>query len=120
MVRGAGLGALTIAVMATAYLGLRPDQIPHASSVSRIAQQVGGAFGTAILAMILSTQIKAHHAAGLAGQASAFGTAFWWSLGFTVIAIIPALALPGRTKAPATADVYQPERAMDAQRPASR
>jgi len=40
----------------------------------------------------------AHAASGLPGQASAFGTAFWWSLGFTVIAIIPALALPGRPK----------------------
>ena len=30
----------------------------------------------------------AHAASGLPGQASAFGTAFWWSLGFTVIAII--------------------------------
>ena len=99
VVRGAGLGAVTIPVAAAAYLGLGREQIPHASSVTRIMQQVGGAFGTAILAMILSTEIKAHHAAGLAGQASAFGTAFWWSLGFTVIAIIPALALPGRAKA---------------------
>lgn len=94
VVRGAGLGVVLIPVMATAYLGLRPDQIPHASSVTRIAQQVGGAFGTAILAMILSTQFKAHQAVGLPGQASAFGTAFWWALGFTVIAVIPALLLP--------------------------
>ena len=122
VVRGAGLGALTIAVMATAYLGLGRDQIPHASSVIRIMQQVGGAFGTAILAMILSTELRAHHAAGLAGQASAFGTAFWWSLGFTVLAILPALALPGLKKSavPATAEAHQHERAMEAERPASR
>ena len=50
------------------------------------------------LSRILSTQLHAHTASGLPGQASAFGTAFWWSLGFTVIAIIPALALPRRTK----------------------
>jgi MFS family permease len=96
VLRGAGLGAVTIPIMAAAYLGLRRDQIPHASSVIRIMQQIGGAFGTAILAMILSTQIKTHHAAGISGQATAFGTAFWWSLGFTVIAVIPALALPRR------------------------
>ena len=103
VVRGAGLGAVTIPVMAAAYLGLRPDQVPHASSVTRIAQQVGGAFGTAILAMILSTQIQAHHAAGLSGQAIAFGIAFWWSLGLTAIAVIPALFLAFRKKTPATA-----------------
>jgi len=98
VVRGAGLGCVTIPVMAAAYLGLRPEQVPHASSVTRIAQQVGGAFGTAILAMIISTQTKALPAADLTGQAAAFGTAFWWSLGFTAIAVIPALALPRQRK----------------------
>ncbi len=94
VVRGAGLGAVTIPIMATAYLGLRPEQVPHASTVTRISQQIGGAFGTAILAMILTTQLHAHADSGLPGQAAAFGTAFWWSLGFTIIAIVPALALP--------------------------
>jgi EmrB/QacA subfamily drug resistance transporter len=107
VVRGAGLGAVTIPVMAAAYLGLRPGQVPHASSVIRIAQQVGGSFGTAILAMILSTQLRTYHAAGLAGQATAFGTAFWWSLGFTAIAIIPALALPHQHNEPTHAESGQ-------------
>ncbi len=100
VVRGAGLGAVTIPVFAAAYLGLRPGQVPHATSATRIAQQLGGAFGTAILAMILSTQLHAHQAAGLPGQATAFANTFWWSLGFTAIAIIPALALPHQRKGP--------------------
>jgi len=104
VVRGAGLGAVTIPVMATAYLGLTPHQVPHASTVTRISQQIGGAFGTAILAMILATQLHAHAADGLPGQASAFGTAFWWSLGFTVVALVPALLLPVRAKARTTDD----------------
>jgi EmrB/QacA subfamily drug resistance transporter len=104
VVRGAGLSAVTIPIMATAYLGLAPNQVPHASTVIRVSQQIGGAFGTAILAMILTTQLHAHAASGLPGQTSAFGTAFWWSLGFTVIALIPALLLPVRTKTPTTAD----------------
>ncbi len=102
VVRGAGLGAVTIPVMAAAYLGLRPDQVPHATTATRIAQQLGGAFGTAILAMILATQLHSHQAAGLAGQAAAFANTFWWSLGFTAIAIIPALALPHRHNDPTT------------------
>ena len=102
VVRGAGLGAVTIPVMAAAYLGLRPEQIPHASSVTRIAQQLGGAFGTAILATILATQLHTHQAAGLAGQATAFASTFWWSLGFAAIAIIPALALPRQPKDPSS------------------
>ena len=100
VVRGAGLGAVTIPVFAAAYLGLRPGQVPDATTSTRIAQQLGGAFGTAILAMILSTQLHAHQAAGLAGQATAFANTFWWSLGFTAIAIIPALALPHQHKGP--------------------
>lgn len=104
VVRGAGLGAVTIPIMATAYLGLQPEQVPHASTVTRISQQIGGALGTAILAMILTTQLHAHAASGLPGQASAFGTAFWWSLGFTAIAVIPALLLPVRAKTRTAAD----------------
>jgi hypothetical protein len=75
--------------MASAYQGLRPDQVPHASSATRIMQQVGGSFGTAIIAMILQTQIAAHHAGGFAGRAVAFDNAFWWSLGLAAPAIIP-------------------------------
>ena len=78
---------------------------------TRIAQQIDGSFGTAILAMILTTQLHAHAASGLSGQATAFGTAFWWSLGFTVIAIIPALALPHRHSDPTTTNTATPDRA---------
>ncbi len=108
VVRGAGLGAVTIPVMAAAYLGLGPRQVPHATTATRIAQQLGGAFGTAILAMILATQLHAHQAAGLAGQATAFASTFWWSLGFTAIAIIPALALPHQRSHPTTTPTSTP------------
>ena len=94
VVRGGGLSAMLIAPAATAYIGLTPDQVPHASSATRIAQQVGGSFGTAIMAMILQTQLIAHASAGVAGRAAAFDNTFWWSLAFTAVAIIPALALP--------------------------
>jgi EmrB/QacA subfamily drug resistance transporter len=94
VIRGGGLSALLIAPMATAYIGLTRDQVPHASTATRIAQQVGGSFGTAIMAMILGTQLAAHASAGVAGRAAAFDNTFWWSLAFTAIAVIPALALP--------------------------
>jgi EmrB/QacA subfamily drug resistance transporter len=99
VIRGGGLSAMLIAPMATAYIGLTPDQVPHASTATRIAQQVGGSFGTAIMAMILETQLAAHASAGvvgraIVGRAIAFDTTFRWSLAFTAIAIIPALGLP--------------------------
>jgi EmrB/QacA subfamily drug resistance transporter len=95
VLRGAGLGAVTIPVMAAAFQGLRPELVPHASSATRIMQQVGGSFGTAVVAMILQTQLTAH-AAGAGGRAAAFDVTFWWSLGLTAIAVVPALFLPGR------------------------
>src|SRR5664279_3725692 len=95
IIRGAGLGMVTIPVMAAAYLGLRSDQVPHASIATRITMQLGGAFGAAVFALILETQIAAHASGGLVGLATAFDNAFWWSVGLTALAIIPALFLPG-------------------------
>jgi EmrB/QacA subfamily drug resistance transporter len=96
VVRGAGLGMVTIPVMAGAYLGLRSDQVPHASIATRITSQLGGAFGAAVFALILQTQLAAQTAGGLVGRATAFDNAFWWSIGLTAVAIVPALFLPGR------------------------
>jgi EmrB/QacA subfamily drug resistance transporter len=97
VVRGAGLGTATIAVMAGAFQGLRREQVPHASSATRIVQFVGGSFGAAVLvAVILDQQIAAHAAAGAAGLATAFGHTFWWCVGFTALALLPALLLSGR------------------------
>ncbi len=104
VVRGAGLGAATIALMAGAFQDLTRAELPHASSATRIAQQVGGAFGAAVLVVILASQRAAHAAAGPAALAIAFGHTFWWCVGFTALAVIPALALPGRPAAPRQAD----------------
>lgn len=95
VIRGAGLGMVTIPVMAAAYVGVGPGLVPHASIATRIAQQLGGAFGAAVFALILQTQAIAHASGGLAGLAAAFDNAFWWSIGLTALAIIPALVLPG-------------------------
>jgi EmrB/QacA subfamily drug resistance transporter len=101
VVRGAGLGAATIAPMAGAFQGLPKADLPHASSAIRITQQVGGSFGAAVLVVILARQAAAHAAAGSAGLATAFGHTFWWCVGFTALAVIPALLMPGRPARPA-------------------
>ena len=99
VVRGAGLGLATIAVMAGAFQGLSREQVPHASSATRILQFVGGSFGAAILvAVILDRYAVAHAAAGAEGLATAFADTFWWCTGFTALAVIPALLLAGRLR----------------------
>jgi EmrB/QacA subfamily drug resistance transporter len=102
LLRGVGLGTVTIPVMAVAYLGLDKAEIPHASVLTRTAQQVGGSFGTAVLAVILESAVAAHHG----DLTAAFNIAFWWSVGFAGLAALLSLWLPGRpgpANAPATA-----------------
>ncbi|WP_279582389.1 MFS transporter [Fodinicola feengrottensis] len=86
--RGFGLSAANMAVMVGAFDGLDRVQIPHASSTTRIMQQVGGAFGTAVLAVILQRQLADHPAA------IAYDHTFLWTLAFTALAFVPALLLP--------------------------
>ena len=91
VIRGFGLGAVTMPVMVASYVGLDKAQIPHSSVLTRTAQQIGGSFGTAILAVILESAIAAHPAT----LADAFHVAFWWSVGFSAVAVLLSLWLPG-------------------------
>jgi len=88
-VRGVGLTPVTIAVMVGAFQGVPKADLPDGSSTIRIIQQVGGAFGAAILVLILS-----HAALTVTVPSQAFNIAFWWSIGFVALAFIPAIFLP--------------------------
>jgi EmrB/QacA subfamily drug resistance transporter len=106
IIRGFGLGAVTMPLMVAAYVGLDKEQIPHSSVLTRTAQQIGGSFGTAVLAVILEGAIAAHHGA----LADAFHVAFWWSAGFSAVAVLLSLWLPGAQRTPPAeaAPVAQP------------
>ncbi|MEU8344658.1 drug resistance transporter, EmrB/QacA subfamily [Actinomadura meyerae] len=90
LLRGIGLGAVTVPVMAVAYLGLDREAVAHASVLIRVAQQIGGSFGTAVLAVILA------HVMGTGHPEDAFHQAFWWAAAFAGVAAVLALLLPGR------------------------
>lgn len=95
VIRGIGLGAVTIPVMAAAYVELDRPEVPHASIITRTAQQIGGSFGTAVLAVILESGLAAQAATG-GNPALAFEQSFWWVVGFTLVALVAAFWLPGR------------------------
>ncbi|CAH1217558.1 Fatty acid resistance protein FarB [Paenibacillus auburnensis] len=100
VLRGAALNGLLIPVMVSAYVGLRKDQVADASIALRIFQTIGGAFGAAILATVISHQLPSHAASGALTVAGAYNVAFWWSIGFAVVSFLPALLLPkGKEKA---------------------
>ncbi|MFC4243877.1 MDR family MFS transporter [Gryllotalpicola reticulitermitis] len=101
LVRGLGLGVVTVPLMALAFRGLERPEIPDASIISRIATQVGGAFGSAVLAVILAGALATATTAG--GAAGAFQTAFWWSVGFSAVGVVLSLMLPGKPPAVAPA-----------------
>jgi EmrB/QacA subfamily drug resistance transporter len=86
VVRGAGLSGANIAVMTGAYRDVPRSAVPDASTITRVLLQVGGSFGTAVLAVILAT--------GTGGIARSFDVAFGWSVGLTALALVPALLIP--------------------------
>jgi MFS family permease len=112
LVRGIGLGCSMMPTMASSYAVVRSDQVPGATSVLNALQRVGGSIGTALLAVVLSDQARAALGSGAASSsgliqtlspavrahvaaplASAFANTFWWALGATLIALIPASIL---------------------------
>ncbi len=90
LVRGLGIGAVLIPSMSVAYQDVQPSGIAHATMNTRIAQQVGASFGTAIVAVALQVLLDR-------GTTDAFQGAFWWATGITVAAVVPAMALPARS-----------------------
>jgi len=119
-VRGIGLGFGMMPVFAASYRGLTHAEVPRASTATNIIRQVGGSIGVAVFAVVLSNQI-AHRFPGqdtslgsLAAHAlpttvvnrlaEAFATSFWWSFGVCVLAVVPAVFLPGRLEVPSAAD----------------
>jgi EmrB/QacA subfamily drug resistance transporter len=96
LIRGFGIGTALVPPISVAYQDIPLADIPHATMNTRIAQQMGAAFGTAIVAVALQS-LLAH------GASNAFHSAFWWAIGITVAALVAALTIP-RPSAPKRTD----------------
>ncbi len=108
-IRGASQGGLIIPLMATAYLGLKKEHIPDASTATRITATIGSAFGSAVLATVLQHQMSMQAVASVQSSVNAYNVAFWWTIGFTVVSIIPVLFLSARKAEPEQAKLSQQE-----------
>jgi MFS family permease len=93
VLRGVGLGCSMMPSMAAAYAALASAEVPRATSALNALQRVGGAVGVALLAVVLEQQLATASAASATGTAAAFGTAFWWAVGLSLLAIVPATML---------------------------
>jgi EmrB/QacA subfamily drug resistance transporter len=91
LLRGVGIGFSFMPAMTAAFASLRPDQLSDATPQLNVLQRIGGAIGTAVLAVVLqrASGISPSHAK-LAG---AFDIAYWWSLGIAVWALVPCIVL---------------------------
>jgi EmrB/QacA subfamily drug resistance transporter len=88
--RGMGIGFAFLPAMAAAFAALRPSELADATPQLNMLQRVGGSIGTAALAVVLQRALT-----GTRGSAAAraYGTAFWWALGLTALAIAPCVVL---------------------------
>jgi len=105
LVRGFGIGFAFMPAMSAAFAALRPSELADATPQLNVLQRFGGSIGTAVLAVVLQRALSGAH--GLSATASAYGTAFWWSVGLTAVAIVPCIVLlraerAARATAPAT------------------
>jgi EmrB/QacA subfamily drug resistance transporter len=91
LLRGVGIGFAFVPAMSAAFAAVRPDQLSDATPQLNVLQRLGGAIGVAVLAVVL--QRGELHAHSLGQFAGAFDSAYWWSLGISVLALIPCVAL---------------------------
>jgi EmrB/QacA subfamily drug resistance transporter len=91
LLRGVGIGLSFMPTMTVAYAALRTDQLSDAAPQMNVLQRLGGAIGTALLAVVLQRASAGAHSP--AELADAFGTAYWWSLGLAAASLIPCLVL---------------------------
>ena len=87
LIRGFALGATFMPAMAAAYATLEQSAVPRATSALNVIQRVGGSIGTAILAVVLSSQLDSSEVN------AAFAHTFWWTVALTAVAVLPAIAL---------------------------
>lgn len=88
-VRGLGTSMIASPVMTIVYTGVDQELLPRASSALSLVNYVGGAIGTAGLAVLLEVRLAA-----TGDIAASFGEAFWCVLGLCVLALAGALRLP--------------------------
>jgi EmrB/QacA subfamily drug resistance transporter len=91
VVRGLSIGLCFMPAMTAAFASMRPEQVSDATPQINALQRLGGAIGTAVLAVVL--QRAGGQALTPAVRADAFNTAYLWALGIAVLTLIPCLML---------------------------
>jgi EmrB/QacA subfamily drug resistance transporter len=99
VLRGIGIGFSFMPAMSAAFAALRPEQLSDATPQLNVLQRIGGAIGTAVLAVVL--QRASGTAPSLVKLSHAFDTAYWGSLAIAVLSLIPCVVLLRAERRPA-------------------
>ncbi|MCP9955169.1 DHA2 family efflux MFS transporter permease subunit [Actinomadura madurae] len=124
-VMGLGMGMTMMPTMAAAIQTLVHDEVPRASTMLNIIQQVSSSIGTAMISVLLANRLASELGGGAGGEigstekvppaimekiagpmADAFQHTYWYSAGLLLLAFLPALLLP--RKKPETTGVDAP------------
>jgi MFS transporter, DHA2 family, multidrug resistance protein len=100
LIMGLGVGCVATPLSGGCVQSLAPQQIARATTLLGINDQVGGATGAAILAMVLTDQINRR---GGADIAHAYTVVFVAATALAVLTIIPAAMLPRKPATTPTA-----------------
>ncbi|MBT2334485.1 MFS transporter [Variovorax paradoxus] len=90
IVRGAGVGVLTIQAMSSAYVGLDRPSIAHASSLTRMFTHLGATMGAAGSVALIGSSTMGHSAIAFA---SGFDAAFVGMMVVALLCVVPAYRL---------------------------
>ncbi|NDU74990.1 DHA2 family efflux MFS transporter permease subunit [Actinomadura sp. DSM 109109] len=112
-VMGLGMGMTMMPTMAAAIQTLVHDEVPRASTMLNIIQQVSASIGTALISVLLANRLTSELGGGAGGEigsaekvppaimqkiagpmADAFQHTYWYSAGLLLLAFLPALLLP--------------------------
>ncbi len=93
IVRGVSIGLSFMPAMTAAFTAMRPDQLSDATPQLNVLMRIGGAIGTAILAVVLQRAGAGSHSATPASLAGAFRAAYLAALGISLLSLIPCLML---------------------------
>ncbi|WP_233525925.1 DHA2 family efflux MFS transporter permease subunit [Actinomadura spongiicola] len=131
-VMGLGMGMTMMPTMAAAIQTLVHDEVPRASTMLNIIQQVSASIGTAMISVLLANRItselsEAGLATGGGGEigsteevppavleriappmADAFQHTYWYAVGLLALAFLPALLLPRRKPETGPTDAPMP------------
>lgn len=93
LVSGGGMGLVMMPTMSSALQTLEPTEIPAASTMLNIIQQLGASAGTALMSTVLATALAGRAASDAPG---AFQVGYAVGITLLLLAILPAL-LTART-----------------------